>query len=153
MDQHPEPGTARSRGYGRPGMIQIAAISLMLLAGAARAAEPDDNVLRGKAMAFVAAFLDSAGLPLGDNDTVTVDLVELNGESPREAFVMVKGRKWCGSRGCSAFVLDLSGLEAASVGDFIAFEFEALPGTMNGWRDIAINGSRRVYRDGAYRMP
>lgn len=134
-------------------MIRIAAFGLMLLASAAEAAGPGEDALRDKAMAFVAAFVESAGLPLGQNDTVTIELVELNGAPPREAFVIVKGRKWCGSHGCSAFVLDLSGPQAASIGDFISAEFEALSGTTNGWRDIAINESRRVYREGAYRMP
>lgn len=134
-------------------MIRITAISLMLLAGAAPASEPAADALRDKAMAFVAAFVESAGLPLDENDTVTIDLVELNGAAPREAFVIVKGRKWCGSRGCSAFVLDLSGRQPESIGDFIAVELEAQRGRTNGWRDIAINKSRRVYRDGTYRLP
>jgi hypothetical protein len=131
-------------------MHRMAALILMLWGVATSAAEMTDGALRAKAMEFVDSFVESAGLPRGENATVTIELVELNGDAPREAFVIVKGGHWCGSRGCSAVVLDLSGAAAMSVGDFIAAELDALPGTTNGWRDIAVNGTRHVYRDGGY---
>ena len=115
------------------------------------AAAPDD--LRAKAMAFIQSSASSARTPLEPSDEVTIELVELNGQPPREAFAIVKGFNWCGSRGCSAQVLDLSGPQAVSIGDFIASRLEVLPGTTGGWQDIAVNGHRQIYHDGKYRRP
>ena len=50
-------------------------------------------------------------------------------------------------------MLDLSGPEPERIGNFLGTELDVLPGRTGNWRDIALDGTRQVYRDGAYGLP
>jgi hypothetical protein len=134
-------------------MRRWSVLVLMAMGPLGGTAIADDADLRAKAEAFARSSVASAGIPLGDRDSIRVELVELNGSAPSEAFVYVEGPGWCGASGCQATVLDLSGPEAVSVGDYIATRLEAAPATTGGWSDITVNGHRHVFRGGRYGRP
>ena len=124
----------------------IAAVSHIALA-------QSDPALDAKVTAFVDAFTQSAGVPLDPGADVVTELVDLNGDGMVEALVTLNSPSWCGSRGCSSFVLDLSGPSASSLGEFIAIEFGPLDSLTGSWRDISVNGHRQVYQGGQYGRP
>ena len=80
-----------------------------------------------------------------------LQFAELNGQEPPEALLILQGLTWCGARGCTAYILDLSGPEAREIGRFIAVAMpEPLASETNGWRDLAISGIPVTFRDGQY---
>src|ERR1700746_2238249 len=83
----------------------------------------DTAAYRAKAMAFL--MQGDAGS--GSNRKVFLDLVDLNGDGIPEALARVESREDCGSRGCTAYVLDLTGPTARSIGDFTAHSLKVLP--------------------------
>ena len=76
----------------------------------------------------------------------TTKFVDLNGDGTPEALVIFADPNDCGTHGCSAFVLDLSGPAAKDIGDFIAFDLQPLSSKTRGWRDISVIGSRNGTR-------
>ena len=96
---------------------------------------------RAKAMAFIQ--------PEGEPKTkFSLNLVDLNGDGIPEALARVEDS--CGSRGCTAYVLDLSGPTARSIGDFTAHTLKALPTKTGAWRDVSVNGYKQVFKAGKY---
>ena len=127
-------------------LAQIAAMTITVLT---QSGEPD--VLHGKVMQFIDELQTGAGI---NQPPPPMDLqfAELNGQEPPEALLLLQGLTWCGARGCSAFILDLSGTEARELGRFIAAAtLEPLVSETNGWRDLSINGVPVTFRDGQYR--
>lgn len=133
----------------------VAALAVMLadLVGrsspvAAQAA--NETALRAKVTQFIRQHENEAGIPLEKNAKVSTRLVDLNADGTPEALVIIRDANSCGSRGCTAFVLDLSGPTANSIGDLIAETLEALPSRTGQWRDISVNGRRIRFRGGRY---
>ncbi len=112
-----------------------------------------DPALDAKVTAFVNAFTASAGVPLDPGGNVVTQFVDLNGDGTAEALVTLDSPSWCGSRGCSSFVLDLRGTSAVSLGDYTAIDFQPLDSQTGQWRDISVNGHRQVFRGGQYGPP
>ena len=101
---------------------------------------------KAKAMAFLTK---DAG---ETKPKITLTLVDLNGDGIPEGLATVTSPIDCGSHGCTAYVLDLTGPRARSIGDFIAFDrdLKALPTKTHGWRDVSLNDIKQVYRNGKY---
>jgi hypothetical protein len=76
--------------------------------------------------------------------------VDLNGDGIPEALARIESPFSCGSHGCAAYILDLSGPTARSIGDFIAFSLEVLPTKTGAWRDVSVNGFKQVFQAGKY---
>lgn len=128
-----------------------AALAAMgLTAGVSAVRAENEAALRAKVTRYIAEFERGTGLKGAPKPDAAIDLVDLNGDGTPEALVVLKGGTYCGARGCTAFVLDLRGPKARSIGDFIAAELRALPTKTGGWRDIDLNGYRMVYRSGKY---
>jgi hypothetical protein len=108
-----------------------------------------DSSYRAKAMAFLAQDIADARRS-GSNPKVFLDLVDLNGDGIPEALARIESQYSCGSHGCAAYVLDLSGPAARSIGDFIAFSLKALPTKTGAWRDISLDGKKQVFQAGKY---
>ncbi|MEM9632488.1 MAG: hypothetical protein AAGA50_14245 [Pseudomonadota bacterium] len=116
-------------------------------------ASPADNAVSAsaKARGFVDQFVAQANMPPVAPTDVEVELIDLNDDGSEEAFVIITSLYFCGSGGCSAFILDLSKPEARSIGEFLAVGFSALPETTGGWRDVQMNNQARlVYEGGKY---
>ena len=97
----------------------------------------DMEAYRAKAMAFLAEDIaDARGS--GSNPKVSLTLVDLNGDGIPEALARIESPGSCGTRGCTAYVLDLSGPSARSIGDFIAHRLEVLPTKTGAWRDVSV---------------
>jgi hypothetical protein len=104
-----------------------------------------------KARRFVDQFVAGANMPPVAPTDIEIQLVDLNDDGSEEAFVIITSLYFCGSAGCSAFILDLSRPEAHSMGEFLAVGFSVLPGTTGGWRDVQMNNhARLVYENGRY---
>ncbi|MXQ14102.1 hypothetical protein [Microvirga makkahensis] len=110
----------------------------------------NETALRAKVTQFIRRHEKEAGIPLEKDAKVSTRLVDLNADGTPEALVIIRDANSCGSRGCSAFVLDLSGPRASSIGDLIAETLEALPSRTGQWRDISVNGHRIRFRGGRY---
>src|SRR3954454_23504790 len=111
----------------------------------------DMGAYRAKAMAFLADDIaDARGS--GSNPKVSLTLVDLNGDGIPEALTRIESPGSCGTRGCTACVLDLSGPSARSIGDFIAHSLEPLPTKTGAWRDVSVNGFKQAFHAGKY-MP
>ena len=80
--------------------------------------------------------------PLPAKSSHDIKFVDLNGDGIPEALVVINDPLYCGSRGCSAFVLDLRGPAAKDIGDFTAFDLQPLSSRTRGWRDISLVGSQ-----------
>lgn len=104
---------------------------------------------QAKVTAFVDRVAAEAGLPI-PRTAVKTEFVDLNGDGVPEALVRIEDANWCGARGCSAFVLDLKGPQARSLGDFTAQDMRPLATRTAGWRDISVNGVSQKYRAGRY---
>jgi hypothetical protein len=106
---------------------------------------------RAKAMAFLAQDIADARRS-GSNPKVFLDLVDLNGDGIPEALARIESPYSCGSHGCAAYVLDLSGPSARSIGDFIrlAFSLKVLPTKTGAWRDVSLDGTKHVFQAGKY---
>ena len=132
-------------------LLLLALLSLAaLFTGRAVQAQGQAEAER-KVTAFVLEDWRITNLPMPQDFTYTMTLVDLNGDGIEEALVVYNHPTSCGSRGCSAFVLDLSGTQACSRGDFIAFSLEAGSGTKGGWRDVVLNGATSIpFNNGHY---
>jgi hypothetical protein len=95
--------------------------------------------LRKKVTQFLAVF--QKGLPPSKESDTSIKFVDLNGDGIPEALVIINDPQWCGSHGCSAFVLDLRGPAAKDIGDFTAFDLQPLSTQTRGWRDISVIGT------------
>ena len=73
-----------------------------------------DSSYRAKAMAFLAQDIADARSS-GSNPKVFLDLVDLNGDGIPEALARIESPYSCGNKGCTAYVLDLSGPTACSI--------------------------------------
>ena len=102
-----------------------------------------DSSYRAKAMAFLAQ--DIADARSGSNPKVFLDLVDLNGDGIPEALARIESPDSCGTRGCTAYVLDLSGPTARSIGDFAAHSLTVLPTKTGAWRDVSVNEFKQVF--------
>jgi hypothetical protein len=118
-------------------------------AGRADKDSSDAAILRAKVMRYAAAWLRSSGLPAGAA-TPEINLVDLNNDGLPEGIGILRGSMTCGTRGCTAFVLDLGPVEARNIGDFTAETLQPLATRTNGWRDLAVNGRRVTHRGGRY---
>jgi len=125
----------------------LATCALFLLPGAPTFAF--DSSYRAKAMAFLAQDIADARRS-GSNPKVFLDLVDLNGDGIPEALARIESQYSCGSHGCAAYVLDLSGPAARSIGDFIAFSLKVLPTKTGAWRDVSLDGTKQVFQAGKY---
>jgi hypothetical protein len=81
---------------------------------------------------------------------VFLDLVDLNGDGIPEALARIESPYSCGTRGCTAYVLDLSGSAARSIGDFTAHSLKVLPTKTGEWRDVSVNGIKQAFQAGKY---
>ena len=96
--------------------------------------------LKKKVTQFLTGFQKGTGPPSKESD-ISIQFVDLNGDGTPEALVIINDPHWCGSRGCSAFVLDLRGPTAKDIGDFTAFDLKPLSSRTRGWRDISVIGT------------
>jgi len=101
---------------------------------------------RAKAMAFLAGNTANAQTD-GSKPKVYLDLVDLNGDGIPEALARVESPEDCGTRGCTAYVLDLSRPAARSIGDFIAWSLKVLPTKTGAWQASACNAWRSAAAD------
>src|SRR5215470_1985217 len=108
-----------------------------------------DSSYRSKAMAFLAQDIADARSS-GSNPKVFLDLVDLNGDGIPEALARIESPDSCGSHGCTAYILDLSGPTARSMGDYIALILKVLPTKTGAWRDVSVNGYKQVFQAGKY---
>ncbi|WP_210334947.1 peptidoglycan-binding domain-containing protein, partial [Mesorhizobium mediterraneum] len=105
---------------------------------------------RAKAMRFLREFEHGADLAAGAEANWEINPVDLNDDGTAEVLAITRDSSFCGTAGCCAFVLDLRGPDARSIGDFIAHELMPSRGTSNGWRDLLHNGRLVTYRNGKY---
>jgi hypothetical protein len=104
----------------------------------------DTKAYRAKAMAFLMEDMDDK------KPKISLDLVDLNGDGIPEALARIESPSECGTRGCTAYVLDLSGPGVRSIGDFTAQTLKALPTKTGAWRDLALNGIKESFHAGRY---
>ncbi len=130
-------------------MRYVATIVTAALAGGAAWAQVDPAA-QAKVARFADAQVAAAGIDPSDDLRYRMTFVDLNRDGMPEALLTLDGRDWCGTMGCSAWVLDLTGAEAQSLGDFISHEMQALGTMTNGWHDLSLNGHRQVMRGGSY---
>lgn len=104
---------------------------------------------RAKVMAFFQPDIADAQSS-GSKPKISIELVDLNGDGIPEAIVDTNFS--CGAHGCYAYVLDLKGPKARSIGEYIGVaEIKELPTKTGSWHDISVNGYKQVYRAGQYR--
>lgn len=137
-----------------PAATSVVALGWLLITAAATAAAQDitklnEAALRVKVAQFVAAWEQSAGMPPG-KPQMTIQFVDLNGDGRPEALTVLQGLDYCGSIGCTAFILDLADAKARSIGDFTAQSLKPLGSKTNGWQDIAVNDRRVTFANGRY---
>jgi hypothetical protein len=108
-----------------------------------------DSSYQAKAMAFLAQDIADARSN-GSNPKVFLTLVDLNGDGILEALARIESPDQCGSRGCTAYVLDLSGPTARSIGDYSALSLKVLPTKTGAWQDVSVNGFKQVFQAGKY---
>jgi hypothetical protein len=108
-----------------------------------------DSSYRAKAMACLAQDITDARSS-GSNPKVFLNLVDLNGDGIPEALARMESPDSCGTRGCPAYVLDLGGPTARSIGDFTAHSLTVLPTKTGAWRDVSVNGFKQVFQAGKY---
>jgi hypothetical protein len=111
----------------------------------------DEVAYRAKAMAFLAHDIADARSE-GANPKVSLNLVDLNGDGIPEALVRIEGGPpICGASHCPAYVLDLSGPTARSIGDFLVQQsLKALPTKTGAWRDVSLDGGKMIFHAGKY---
>ena len=112
----------------------FAVLAALLEPGASAALTPAEA--QAKVNAFVVADVQGAGLQMPPDFTYTLTLFDLNGDGVEEALIVYKHSSWCGSHGCSAYVLDVRGATPCSLGDLIAHQLMPAPTFTNGWRDL-----------------
>jgi hypothetical protein len=111
-----------------------------------------DPAAQDKVVRFVGAFAAGANVRLDPDVRIEITFVDLNRDGAKEALVIIRDPTWCGTRGCSAFALDLSGPDARSVGDFTAHELSPLGTVSNGWHDVTLGSGRFVFDGARYRF-
>ena len=134
-------------------MFRLMALASLFLIAQSVAAQQVPNAPAANTAAYRAkamAFLKQGDAGSGSNRKYFVDLVDLNGDGIPEALARVESFEDCGSRGCAAYVLDLTGPTARSMGDFIAQSLKVLPSKTGGWTDVSLNGHKKVFRAGKY---
>ena len=127
--------------------IATAAAVFVASQGTATAA---DNAYRAKAVAYMLGNGD--GL-LMSKAKISVKLVDSNGDGIPEALVMDSNPSSCGSGGCAANILDLTGSKARSMADLLGFDLKVLPTKTGAWRDVLLvsrHTTKMVFRDGQY---
>ena len=139
-------------------MFRLMALAAILLFAQSVAAQQGPNTsrqaadtagYRAKAMAFLTQ--DGADAKdSGSNRKVFLDLVDLNGDGIPEALARIESSEDCGSRGCTAYILDLKGPNARSIGDFTAHTLAPLSSKTGPWTDVSLNGVKMVFRAGKY---
>jgi hypothetical protein len=129
----------------------LTALLAAVAATAVPAAAQVDEAARDKVVRFVNAFAAGANVQLEPDVRIEISFVDLNGSGPQEALVIMRHPTWCGTRGCSAFALDLSGPDARSVGDFTAHQLSPLATASNGWHDVTPGSGRFVFDGEKYR--
>lgn len=78
-----------------------AALAALLLAGPVAAAEPIEFSTTGPAVDIARALMGAErGEPLRDDETVSVGLVDLDGDGTRDIFAFADASYFCGSAGC-----------------------------------------------------
>ena len=84
-----------------------------------------------------------------------VTAIDLNGDGANEAIVTVTDPGWCGENGCTIFVVDLSGGQARTIGEFIGMSLTPGKGRTGEWRDLMLRGPTgqevENFVDGRYR--
>jgi hypothetical protein len=105
----------------------------------------DMKAYRAKAMAFLMQDM------VDKNPNISLDLVDLNGDGIPEALAVIESPSDCGTRGCTAYALDLSGPTARSIGDFTAQSLKPLPTKTGAWRDVALSGVKMSFHAGGYK--
>ena len=145
-----EPSGGKQRLAMRPTAIAaggVAAASQNPSSGATGACSPQEEA---KVSGFIREWDEGSGL--GASSKGSVQCVELNGQGPREALIVLdEPSSNCGARGCVVFVVDLSGSKARSLGDFIGTSLEPLRTSAAGWRDLSLNGTRMTFQNGVYK--
>ena len=131
----------------RPPVVVLA--TLVFGAGTGFAQDP---ALDAKVGAFTTDFFRSAGMPVPDDLRIERQLVDLGGSATPEGLVVLRSSMACGTMGCSAFILDLEGAAARSIGDFIATGFSPLDSRTNGWRDVGMGPAVLQFDNGAYQV-
>jgi hypothetical protein len=111
----------------------------------------DAAIQRAKVARFVNRDMAAANLSAPRDLKTELEFVDLDGDGVDEALLILRSQQTCGSRGCTAYVLDLHRAEARNIGDFTAEVLKALPTRTNGWRDLSLNGQRMTFRNGRYR--
>ena len=106
---------------------------------------PGDGSVREKVARYFGNQNAAAGLGKSGQPDFEVHAYDLNGDGTDEAIAFLRDPSFCGSAGCTIAVLDLSGPDARSIGDFIGDTMVPLPTETNGWRDLALNGLRQVF--------
>lgn len=127
--------------------IAIVAVALVGIHGAACAAE---DAYRAKAIAFMSG---NGGDQAGAKAKFTIKLVDLNGDGTPEALVIDNNPDSCGSHGCAANILDLTGPKARSMADLLGFDLSVLPTKTGGWRDVGLSSTKTtklVHRGNMY---
>ncbi len=110
-----------------------------------------DDALRAKVMAFLAVEIEQAKATNDQEAKISINLVDLNRDGTPEALVIVNHPNLCVvDIGCTAYVLDLTGETARSLGDLVGRRLEVANTTTAGWRDLKLNGVTMRLRNGVY---
>ncbi|MBB6308742.1 hypothetical protein [Xanthobacter tagetidis] len=84
-----------------------------------------------------------------------VSAVDLNGDGANEAIVTVTDPGWCGENGCTILVVDFTGGQVRTIGEFIGQSLTPGKGRTGEWRDLVLRGPTgqevQNYVDGRYR--
>jgi hypothetical protein len=80
------------------------------------------------------------GLNGGAPPSYKVGWYDLNADGEDEAVVMMLGGDWCGSGGCTLFVMEhhTASWEVVSRNPTSRPPVAVLPGSSNGWRDLSV---------------
>ena len=129
-----------------------AMIGLWVATGPIAAQGANEFAVRAKVTQFIKEIeKETSEFDPGGKVQVSTRFVDLNADGTPEALVIVRTPHGCGSRGCEAYVLDLRGPAARIIGEYIGNKLEALPSRTGGWRDILLDGRRRIrFRGGQY---
>lgn len=131
-------------------MHKTVALVIVLLVGTHYRVRAADDGYRAKAVAFMSG---NGGDQVGSKAKFSIKMVDLNGDGKPEALVIDNSPDSCGSHGCAANILDLTGPKARSMADLLGFDLEALPSKTGGWRDIALSSVQKtklIHRGNVY---
>ena len=85
-----------------------------------------------------------AGNQAGSTANFSIQLVDLNGDGVPEALVIDTSPDSCGSHGCAANILDLTGPKARSMADLLGFDLKALSSKTGGCTPIICSSVKRT---------